>query len=61
MFLIITPKKLLSEGLGAKKKQVRINNGPKEAAPWENGVIETHSQTSLQNAICFIVGCILPS
>ena len=49
-------KKLLTDGVGAKKKQARVVTSQEEETLWDKGVMGTHSPTSLQNAIFFYCG-----
>jgi len=46
-----TSKKLLSEGVGAEKKQARIVTHHEEVTPWERGAIGTHSPIALRNVL----------
>ncbi len=45
--------KLLSEGVGAVKKQAKIINESEEQILWQKGVVGTHSPNSLLNAVFF--------
>ena len=54
-----TSKKLLSEGIGASKKQARIVTSHEENTMWERGVIGTHSPKSLLNAVFFLLWTVL--
>ena len=49
--------KLLSERVGASKKQARIVTSDKENLLWEKGEMGVHSPNSLLNAVFFTVVC----
>ena len=52
-------KKLLSEGVGAFKKQAKIVTDKEEAKLWDKGIIGTHSPIALSNAVFFYCGIYL--
>ena len=49
-------KKILSEGVGAVKKQAKIVTDEEEAKLWDKGIIGTHSPIVLSNAVFFYCG-----
>ena len=52
-------KKLLSEGVGAVKKQAKIVAQSEEDTLWEKGVVGTHSPAALSNAVFIYCGIYL--
>ena len=49
-------KKLLNDGIGAKKKQARVVTMEEEETLWKKGVMGLHSPVALQNATFFYCG-----
>ena len=52
-------KKLLSDGIGAEKKQARVVTEVEENILWEKRVMGLGSPMSLQNAVFFLLRFIL--
>ena len=49
-------KKLLSQGVGAEKKQARVITDVEEDMLWEKKVMGSHSPVTLQNSVFFYCG-----